>query len=61
MQRYSICVTEILAKIVTVDAENADDAREIAEYMYRNYEIELNDNDFMDYELEVLDELEECI
>ena len=48
MKKYSIVVTEVLSRIVEVEAVDAEAAMTIARSMYRNSEIVL---DASDYEL----------
>lgn len=44
--QIDIKITELLSKIVTVDANSIDEAKVIVEDMYKNEEIVLDYNDF---------------
>lgn len=54
MKKYSVSVMETLERIIEIDAENENDAYEKVRWMYKNAEIILDCNDYMDYEVEVL-------
>lgn len=54
MKEYKVMVTETLRKVVTIEAESAQSAREIVDNMYNNEEIVLSADDFDDYSIETL-------
>lgn len=51
-KQYKIIITEILERIVTIDAENEFEAKSIAEDMYKDCEIVLSEEDFTGYSIE---------
>lgn len=51
-ETYTFEITETLQRQVVVVAHNADEARKIVEKRYRNNEITLDADDFVDYEIE---------
>lgn len=56
--KYEIEIKETLSKIEEIEAETLEEAKEIAREMYRNGEIELTsdhyiDTDFLEYEDEI--------
>ena len=53
MTRYRIEVTEMLSRIVEMDAENEDDAVEMVRQMYRNCELVLDASDYVETEISV--------
>ena len=48
MNKYKVEITETLQKIVEVEADNEKDAMHKAMKMYKNSEVILDDNDFVD-------------
>ncbi len=57
--KYYVSITEILNKVVSVEAENESDAKEIVRKAYfDNYTVELNYKDFVDAEIKVEDDQE---
>lgn len=55
MKKYKVEIEEILNRIVEVDAENEDEAYMKVKEMYKNCEIVLMAEDFVDVEISVLD------
>ena len=53
MTRYRIEVTEMLSRIVEMDAENEDDAVEMVRQMYRNCDLVLDASDYIETEISV--------
>ena len=53
MTRYRIEVTEMLSRIVEMDAENEDDAVEMVRQMYRNCDLVLDASDYVETEISV--------
>ena len=53
MTRYRIEVTEMLSRIVEMDAENEDDAVEMVRQMYRNCDIVLDASDYVETKISV--------
>ena len=53
MKKYRIKVTEVLSRIVEIDAENEDEAVEMVRQMYRNCEIILDASDYIETEISV--------
>ena len=45
--KYTVVIEEILRKEVAVEAKDAEEAKEIAEALYRNEEIVLEAGDFI--------------
>ena len=54
MRKYNIEVTEWLTRVVTVEAESAEDAIEKVEFDYNNEDLVLDADDFFDVAFEVL-------
>lgn len=54
MQEYKVEIKETLSRIVTVVAENADDARDKINDQYTNQGVVLDASDFQDVEFEVI-------
>lgn len=50
MKKYKIGITEILRRVITVEAENSDQAIDKVLEAYDSKEIVLDINDFMDVE-----------
>ena len=53
MKKYRIEVTEVLSRIIEMDAENEDDAVEMVRQMYRNCDIVLDASDYIETEISV--------
>ena len=53
MKKYRIEVTEVLSRIIEMDAENEDDAVEMVRQMYRNCELVLDASDYVETEISV--------
>ena len=51
MTKYRIEVTEVLSRIVEMEAENEDDAIEMVRQMYRNCDIVLDASDYVETEI----------
>ena len=60
MLYYNVRIKETLVKTVEIQAEDADEAVEIATDLYENGDIELDSSDCDDVEIEVVDRLREC-
>lgn len=56
MNKYKIKITEELSKIVEIKEETKEKAIEKAKEMYRNYDIELETDDFQDVFYECVEE-----
>lgn len=54
MKKYTIEITETLQKQIEVEAETNMDAIEIARKMYRNSEIVLSAEDYIDTEIRAI-------
>lgn len=52
--QYQVEIKETLSRIVTVEAESADDAVEITEMQYTDQGTVLDASDFQDVEFEVV-------
>ena len=52
MKKYKVEITETLQKTVEVGADNKEDAMHKVMKMYKNEEIILNDNDFIDVDFQ---------
>lgn len=48
MDKYKVEITETLQKIVEVEVDSKEDALHKVMKMYKNEEVILNDNDFVD-------------
>jgi len=59
MKKYSIEVSEVLSRIVEVEATDEEDAIERVRQMYRKCEIVLDDSDYILTEFSVNDEKSE--
>jgi hypothetical protein len=55
MEKYKVEIEETLNRVVEVDAENEDEAYMKVKEMYKNCEIVLMAEDFVDVEISVLD------
>ena len=53
MTKYRIEVTEVLSRIVEIEAENEDDAVEMVRQMYRNCDLVLDASDYIETEISV--------
>ena len=51
MSEYQIEICEILSRIVTISADNVDDAIDIVKQQYRNSDIVLNAEDYQGYDI----------
>ena len=56
-KEWNVEITETLQRTVKVTAETADEAWAMAHKMYRNCEVVLDSDDFIDYEICVLDDV----
>ena len=56
MQVYKVKITETLQRIIEVEAVSADDALNFTNKMWLNGEVVLTADDYVDKELEVIDE-----
>lgn len=52
MANYEIQITETLVRIVTIEANNEDEARQIAIEKWHAEEIVLDSDDFVDVEID---------
>ena len=59
MKKFRVSFQETLERIIEIEAENEDKAQEIANEMYRNEEVVLDWQDFIDKDIEVLEEVKE--
>lgn len=55
MSKYTFSITEILERIITIEAENENDAYKKLKDLYYNEEIVLTADDFVDYKFELLE------
>ena len=55
MKKYKIEITETLQKVIEIDADDIDTAILIAKKKYRNQEVILNENDFIEAEFKPFD------
>ena len=53
MTKYRIEVTEVLSRIVEIEADNEDDAVEMVRQMYRNCDLVLDASDYIETEISV--------
>lgn len=53
MKKFKVEITETLQKIVEVEANNKEEAVHKVMKMYKNEEVILNDNDFIDVDFRV--------
>lgn len=51
MKKYNFFIREILEKKVTIEAEDEEEAERIISKMYRNSDIVLTADDFIDYSI----------
>ena len=51
MKKYNFFIREILEKKVTIEAEDEEEAERIITKMYRNSDIVLTADDFIDYSI----------
>jgi len=52
-RKFNIEITETLQKTIEVEADNKEDAMHKVMKMYKNEEVILNDNDFIDVDFRV--------
>lgn len=55
MKQYKVLVTETFQKLVSIEAESAEDARQRAEDAWRNTEYLLDIDDFKDVDFHVVE------
>ena len=55
MKQYKVLVTETFQKLVSIEAESAEDARQRAEDAWRNTEFLLDIDDFQDVKFHVVE------
>ena len=55
MNKYDVCITEILDKHIIIRANSKEEAIEIAKDMYKNEEIVLDYNDLTQTEFEIVE------
>ena len=55
MKQYKVLVTETFQKLVAIEAESAEDARQRAEDAWRNTEYILDIDDFQDVNFHVVE------
>ena len=55
MKQYKVLVTETFQKLVAIEAESAEDARQRAEDAWRNTEYLLDIDDFKDVDFHVVE------
>ena len=51
MKKYQVLFKETLERVIEINANNKEEALEIAEEMYRNCEVGLDYTDFSGYEI----------
>lgn len=56
MNKYSVEITETLQRTVEVEAENATEAYKKVNAMYRDADIVLDSDDFIDFDIDVVNE-----
>ena len=54
MKEFQVEVCETLIRIVTVEAQSAEQALEFVRYDYNNAELVLDSDDFFDVEFEIV-------
>ena len=52
--KYKVEITEVLQKIIEVDADNIEEALSIIKEKYRKEEIVLDDKDYIDTKIEIV-------
>ena len=57
MNKYSVEITETLQRTIEIEAENATQAYQAVNALYRNEDIVLDSNDFIDFEIDVVKEV----
>ena len=57
MKKYTIEITETLTRIVSIEADTEYEAERIVREKYKNCEIVLDADDFVDYEIHVCEEV----
>ncbi|MGB4439252.1 MAG: DpnD/PcfM family protein [Sedimentibacter sp.] len=55
MLTFKFEITETLQRVMTIEAENENEAYERVSDMYRNCEIILSSEDFFEYEINLID------
>lgn len=54
MTKYKVEITETLQRVIEVQAQSAKDAVELIKQKYKNQEIILSENDYVDTEIDLL-------
>lgn len=54
MKKYKVEITETLKRVIEVQAQSAKDAVELIKQKYKNQEIILSENDYVDTEIDLL-------
>ena len=57
MKKYTIEITETLTRIVSIEAETEYEAERIVREKYKNCEIVLDADDFVDYEIHICEQV----
>ena len=57
MNNYYIAVNEILSRTVAIKADTIEEALKIAKELYKEEKIVLDYNDYVDYEIEDLNQI----
>lgn len=52
MKTFDIEITETLSRVITIDAEDIDEALALVKEEYNTGEIVLDSSDFVDYEIQ---------
>ena len=53
MKKYTVEITETLTRLVSIEAENPDEAERLVREKYKSCEIVLDADDFQDYETSI--------
>ena len=55
MEKYKVCVQEVLEKVIEVEAASESDAIDIVMEMYHNEEVVLDSSDFVEVNFDNLE------
>ena len=55
MKKYTVEITETLTRLVSIEAENTDEAERLVREKYKSCEIVLDANDFVGYETHIFE------
>ncbi|EID70784.1 DpnD/PcfM family protein [Streptococcus pseudopneumoniae] len=55
LKKYTVEITETLSRLVSIEAENPDEAERLVREKYKSCEIVLDSDDFQNYDTSIYD------